>query len=130
MVFDAAVTDWPIHLQGEPAGGRSAEAIVDAVQADRFPGATFVYAIPTAELGYQAGYGGVYHLRVGAGAADPIESRAVVMAATKGDLAIVLTSLSPFRAFAKGHPNPASTFGVICFATIVNSIAWPGEPPP
>ena len=125
-----AVNEWPLEVRGEMAGNRSAEAIVESIQKAKYADATFVYAIPMAELGYAPGYGAVYDLRVGAGSADPIHARAVVIAAVKGDLAITLDSVSPFVDKRVGHPFPAQTYGVICYGPIINSVTWPGEPPP
>lgn len=122
--------EWPVEVRGQPAAGQSAQQIVDAIQVAKYSDAQFAYSIPMAEIGYALGYGAVYDVRIGAGNADPIHARAVVIAAVKGDLAIVLDSLGPWDNEQKGHPNPAQTKIVICFSPIVNSVAWPGEPPP
>jgi hypothetical protein len=128
--LDGPITAWPARIEGEAAAGRTARAIVEAAQSSRYPGAEFVYEIPAAQLGYQAGYGGVYDLRVGAGAAEPVHARAIVVAATQGDLALILATEGPYKLFDKGHPNPASTWNALCVASFINSIVWPGQPPP
>jgi hypothetical protein len=124
------VNDWPLEVRGEPADSRSAQQIVESIQAAKYADAQFIYSIPMAELGYAPGYGAVYDLRVGAGSANPIHARAVVIAAVKGDLAIILDSLGPFDGQRLGHPFPVQTHGVICFSPVVNSVTWPGESPP
>ncbi len=125
-----AVTDWPLEVRGQTADSRSAQQIVEAIRAEKYVDAQFVFSLPMAELGFAPGYGAVYDLRIGAGSADPIHARAVVIAAVKGDLAITLDSVGPFDAKRLGHPFPAQTHAVICFSPIVSSLTWPGEPPP
>lgn len=125
-----AVPDWPLEVRGQPADARSAQQIVEAIRAAKYADSQLVYTVPMAELGYAPGYGAVYDLRVGAGNANPIHARAVVMAAVKGDLAITLDTVSPFDGKRLGHPFPAQTFSVICFSPIVSSLTWPGESPP
>jgi len=127
---DLAVKDWPTEVRGEVAAGRSAQVIVEQEASTRYAGATFVYSIPLAEIGFQRGYGAIYDLNVGAGNATPIHARAIVMASVKGDLAIILSSLGPWTDRRLGHPNPASTVTPICFSAILTSVTWPGEPPP
>jgi hypothetical protein len=125
-----AVTDWPFEIRGERAAGRSAAQVVEQEVAQRYGAPTFVYSIPMADVGYVPGYGGVYDLQVGAGSGLPIHARAVVIAAVQGDLAIALTSLGPWTGAKVAHPNPAQTLIVVCAATVLTSVQWPGEPPP
>lgn len=127
---DSPITDWPVHVFGQTAGGRSARDILNTVAAAEFGGATKVYEIPQTEIGYQSGQGAVYDLNVGAGSATSVHARGIVMVAVKDDLAIVLTSLGPWDDKRRGHPNPASTVTPICFSSILTSVRWPGEPPP
>jgi hypothetical protein len=126
-----AVSDWPLDVRGEPAAGRTADQIVAEAVAAKYAGATLVYSIPMAEIGFNPGSGAVYDLYVGAGNADPVHARAIVMAAVRGDLAIVLESLGPWVSDAKaGHPNPAQTLTPVCFSGVLTSVTWPGETPP
>ena len=77
------------------------------------------------------GAGAVYDLYVGAGNADPVHARAIVMAAVQGDLAIVMESLGPWVSDARaGHPNPAQALTPVCFSGVLTSVTWPGEAPP
>lgn len=127
---ESPITDWPVHVYGETAAGRSAADILSSVAAAEYGGATKVYDIPQAEIGYQPGQGAVYDLTVSAGTATSVHARGIVMVAVKDDLAIVLTSLGPWEGVRRGHPNPASTPTPICFSSILTSVRWPGEPPP
>ncbi len=126
-----AVSDWPLDLRGEPAAGRTADQIVAESAVERYAGSTHVYTIPMVEIGFHPGYGAVYDLYVGAGNADPVHARAIVMAAVRGDLAIVMESLGPWVSDANlGHPNPAQTLTPVCFSAILTSVTWPGEAVP
>lgn len=126
----ASVGDWPVNIHGEPADGREAQPIVESLKDAKYADAQFVYSIPMADIGYAPGYGAVYDLLLSAGSAQPTHTRVILIAAVKGDLAIVLDSIGPFDAQKLGHPFPAQTHGVICFSPMINTIAWPGEPPP
>jgi hypothetical protein len=124
------VAEWPLDVRGQAADARSAQEIVEGIRAAKYADAQFVYSIPMAELGYAPGYGAVYDLRVGAGSANPIHARAIVIAAVKGDLAITLDVVGPFDAKRVGHPFPVQTHSAICFSPVVSSLTWPGESPP
>lgn len=122
--------EWPTRVRGEPVNGRSAEAIVEQVGSAEFGGATLVYAIPQAAIGWTFGAGAVYDGYVGAGSSSPVHARFIVLAAVKGDLAIVATSQGPWSDAQKGHPNPSHTGIATCIDSILTTVAWPGEPPP
>ena len=126
----ASVGDWPVNLHGEPADGREAQPIVESLKDAKYADAQFAYSIPMADIGYAPGYGAVYDLQIGAGSAQPVHARVVLIAAVKGDLAIVFDSVGPFDSQKLGHPFPAQTHGVVCYSPTINSVTWPGEPPP
>lgn len=120
---------WGYGFTGEPAQGRSAEQMVEQVQRTQYPDAVFVFQIPAAGLGYNAGYGAVYDLNVNPGTGQPAHARLILIASVKRDLAIEMIALGPYEPETKGHPNPAATWLAHMLGGVVNSVVFPGDVP-
>jgi hypothetical protein len=129
---DGSEVSW--SFTGGPANGKSAQQIVDDVQAANFPDAQQVYTIPGASLGYLLGYGNVYDVSVAPANGQAVQDRLVVLASIRQELVVVLVGLGPYEQSSPSsdtHPNPAATPLVHLgeFEESVNSVIWPGEPP-
>ncbi|ORV01583.1 hypothetical protein AWB94_25870 [Mycolicibacterium canariasense] len=122
-----------VELFGEPANGRTPQAITEELIARSYPNATVDYEIPHAAVGYQPGYG-VY--------ADdyPQDStgtytrlRIMVMVAVKNDFALVAAAVGPYHEFSPsfgiGHPSGANLQLAMDVGKYVNSFRWRGDPP-
>jgi hypothetical protein len=139
---DALRLDYPT-LKGGPgtllitarkAGGGDARSVVDAVVNDAFPGAREAYPLPGATVGYRPGYGMVYdyYPQSANGAAE--RDRVFVLAAVKGDLAVVAIATSPYYEFSAdglstGHPSGANAVIALLADDPINTIRWPDDPP-
>lgn len=119
---------WPVSMVGQKTEGRSAREITEQIQREQYPTAEYAYSIPMAELGYHPGYGAVYDYQI-PGATSGVKARAIIMAATDGDLAIVVRFTGLYEPTDNySHANPAGTWAVFCVAKPANSVVWPGEP--
>lgn len=127
---DIPVREWPMLLVGEPAGGRSAQQILDEVQRGQFPGARPAYEVPGLQIGYQLGAGRVYDLLSTTPTGGTVLTRPIVVAAVRGDLAIWLVAIGPRDETRRGHPSPARTPVALCVDALLNSVRWPeaGDP--
>ena len=122
---------YPITFTGENANHRSAQLVVQQIQARSYPNATLAYTIPGAEMGYNDGYGNVYDIKFAAAGAQSARRRLIIIAAVKNGLAVELVSIGPYKPSKSGagHPNPANTPIVNYFDDIVNTVRFPGDPP-
>jgi hypothetical protein len=122
------------QFTGDDPNGRSPEQIVNDVQQSTFPDATFVYAIPGADIGYAPGYGAVYDLFVNSAFGQSEHQRLVIIAAIKNGTAVIFYGTGPFTQTSlkqDGHPNPAETPLVheALFRQAIESVTWKGQPP-
>jgi len=121
-----------LRLFGEPARGRDARQVVEQLLARQFPNAVVAYQLPNAILGYQPGYGVVATFQQ-QGLATRSDSRAVVIAAVKNDLALVALATGPFRRFTPnfgpGPPSAANVEIAIDMGKYAESFSWRGDPP-
>lgn len=121
-----------LRLFSEPAQGRVARQVVTALMAREFPGAEFAYELPNTAVGYQVGYGVVANFAQ-PGLAALRESRLIVMAAVKNDLALIAVAEGPFRRFTPefgpGLPSAANLEIAIDMGKYVESFSWKGDPP-
>jgi hypothetical protein len=118
---------------GESAKGRTPQQVVNDLQQSRYPNATFVYAIPGANLGYTPGYGAVYNLFVDNAAGQSAHQRLIILSAIRGDVAVSFYGTGPFvqtSQSADGHPNPSDTPIVheTLFRQSIEGVTWSGEP--
>jgi hypothetical protein len=122
---------FPLTVSGEKAGGASADALVDAIQASRFPDAKKAYAIPKMTIGFVDGAGNVYDLTIQAGNGQSVRGRLIVAAAVKDGVAITIVTLGPFQKTTPddGHPNPAETFMANVADEVLASIVFKGDNP-
>ncbi|HEX6547651.1 MAG TPA: zinc ribbon domain-containing protein, partial [Candidatus Dormibacteraeota bacterium] len=100
---------FPVAFESEPANGRGPDAIAEALHQKQLPQATFVYALPAAEMGYNPGYGAVYDATVNASNGQALHVRMIIVVAVKKDVAVELVEIGPFIQTTPkdGFPNPA-----------------------
>lgn len=121
-----------LRLFGEPARGRDARRVVQDVLAKAAPSATRAYAIPSALVGYQPGYGQVDDVYPISATGDYIRLRRVTVAAIKDDYALVAAAVGPFHQFGPDFgPGPPSAVNLqlgLLMDSYVNSFRWRGDP--
>jgi hypothetical protein len=121
-----------LRLFSEPANGRDARQVVEQLLARQFPNADVAYELPNATVGYQLGYGVVANFQP-PGLSNRYDSRAIVIAAVKNDLALVATGEGPYRRFSPdfgpGPPSGANVEIAIDMGQYVESFSWRGDPP-
>lgn len=105
--------------------------MIDDLLARQFPKAQIAYQLPNAMVGYQPGYGVVATYRQ-AGVSTRADTRLVVLAAVKNDLALVALATGPFRRFSAefgpGPPSAANVEIAIDMGKYVESFSWRGDP--
>lgn len=121
-----------LRLFSAPAQGRVARQVVNQILAKEFPGAEFAYELPNTMVGYQVGYGVVANFQP-PGLAARADSRLIVMAAVKNDLALIAVAEGPFQRFTPefgpGVPSAANLEIAIDMGKYVESFSWKGDPP-
>jgi hypothetical protein len=124
-------SQYAFQFQAEPANGRTAEQIVDALQQSKASSATVVFNIIGAELGSTDGYGNVYDLTVTPQGGQQVHLRIVVEAAIRNGVAVELLAESNFVADQNEHPSPAQMEPAIESITdsIGNTVTWKDENP-
>ena len=124
------IKSFPFAVTAEPAQGRSAQQLAEAIQQKELPDATLVYPLPNAELGYNPGYGAVFDATVQSSSGQALHVRMVVEVAIKKDLAIEFWEIGPFTQTTPkdSFPNPADTPIVFVTEGLPNSVVFPGDP--
>ena len=121
-----------MRLFSQAAAGRNAQDIAEELLNDAFPGASKVYELPNATVGYQLGYGEVADFRPMTGAGETERTRVIVIVAIKNDLALIAAAAGPFReftpSFGPGPPSPANLQIAQDMGKYVNSFMWRGDP--
>jgi len=125
-----------LQVVGEPAGGTTAQGMVQAIVNEVAPGAQPVYQVPGAMIGYMPGFGEAYDLQSASSGGSTTTLRIIVIAAIHNNFGIAaiasgalldVTADSPLYAFAP-HPSPADV-AVAYLASlgdpVVNSITFP-----
>jgi hypothetical protein len=123
---------FPITFSGEVAGGRTPRQLVDALAKAQFPSAGFVFAVPEAELGNNAGYAGIYDYQSTSATSQTEHLRVVIEAAVKNDVAVEVVAVGPYRPpnpATDGHPNPSLTGVTFYLDPIGNTVRWKGDQP-
>ena len=120
-----------IEIQGEAANGRTPQQLVDALQQKIANGATLVYNITGAELGYMSGYGNVYDLHASPAGGQAEEDRYIVEAAVQNGVAVELWAESILTQDTSDHPSPAELLPDAEYLsdTFGNTVLWQGEKP-
>lgn len=122
-----------LRLFSQPAAGRDAEQIAEALMQEGFPDARVAYELPNATVGYHSGYGEVADFQPLGAAAVADRLRVIVIVAVKNDLALIAAAQGPFReftpAFGPGPPSPANLQIAQDMGKYVNSFSWQGDPP-
>lgn len=121
-----------LRLFGEPARGRVAQQVVNQYIAKQYPGASVAYELPNAMVGYQVGYGVVANFQA-PGLPNRSDTRLIIMAAVKNDLALIAVAEGPFRRFTEdfgpGPPSSANLEIAMDMNRYVESFRWKGDPP-
>jgi RsiW-degrading membrane proteinase PrsW (M82 family) len=120
-----------LQLFSEPAKGRSAKDVVQALVKRSYPDAKVAYEIPNAMVGYQPGYGELVDDWPQGAATSFTRTRVLVMAAVKNDLALVAFATGPYHAFGPefgpGLPSGANLEIAGDMGKYVNSFRWKGD---
>jgi len=120
-----------LNLFGEPARGRTAEQVAQAVLKSKFPGAVVDYRIPNASVGYEPGYGIVADVYPRDSSSTFRRLRVIVMTAVKHDYALIATAAGPYHEFSPdygtGHPSGANLEVAMDMGKYVNSFRWFGD---
>jgi hypothetical protein len=122
---------YPLVFAGQPAKGRTSQQVVEDVHSASFAQATFVYTIPGAEMGYNAGYGNVYDIAINTANGQSVHGRLIVIAAVKKNVAVTLVSIGPYvksTPDVDDHPNPSDSVMPELFDAIVDTVRFPGDP--
>jgi hypothetical protein len=107
---------------------------VEDAQSNNFGDATYAYTIPGAQIGYTPGYGNVYDLSVAPNGGASVHERLIIIAAVKGNVAVVFVGMGPFQKTdpqTDDHPNPAET-PLVSLGDVeenLESVTWPGDSP-
>ena len=121
-----------MQLFSEPANGRSAREVTEAILKRTYPDAKVAYQIPNAMVGYQPGYGEVADDWPQSSTAGYSRVRVLMMVAVKNDLALVAFGTGPYHAFGPdfgpGPPSGANLEIAQDMAKYVNSFRWSGDP--
>lgn len=122
-----------LRLWSQPAQGRSAREIAQAILSKQYPNARRSFEIPNAMVGFQPGYGEVADLWPQDGEARFRHLRIVLLAAVKNDLALIAGAVGPYRQFGPdigpGRPSATNLELALDMGQYVNSFAWRGDPP-
>lgn len=132
MLRDNSEVSW--SFQGINPQGRDDQQIVNEIQQNNFPDATFAYRIPGADLGYTPGYGAIYDLTTTPGGGAAVHERLIIIAAIKRGVAVAFVGMGPYRRSnpqTAGHPDPADTplVDLADFEQNITSVVWKGDPP-
>jgi hypothetical protein len=123
-----------VQVVGLPSNGRSASQMVAAVQQQVEPNAEFKYDVPNPFIGFRPGAGEAYNYVVNGSSNSQATGRLIILAAVKGNLAIVVIDSGPFEVFSNSnaaimkindHPSPADQFAALFADPVVNSVRWP-----
>ncbi len=117
-----------MQLFSEPASGRSAQEVVQALLKNRYPDARVAYVIPNAKVGYEPGYGVFADDWPQNPTATFTRQRLMVTAAVKNDLALIAFASGPYRTFGPqsgpGLPSGANLELAADLGKYVNSFQW------
>jgi hypothetical protein len=122
-----------LRLFSEPARGREAKEITEALIADSYPDAQTSYELPNAMVGFHPGYGVVSDEWSPSAHGGSDHQRLIMIVAVKNDLALVAAAIGPFHQFGPdfgpGPPSPANLAIAEDMGKYVNSFSWRGDPP-
>jgi len=122
-----------LRLWSQPAQGRSAKEVTEAILTKSYPNARRSYKIPNAMVGFRPGYGEVADIWPQDGDASFRHLRVVVLVAVKDDLALIAGAIGPYRQFGPdfgpGRPSATDLELALDMGQYVNSFSWRGDPP-
>ncbi|MCW1958817.1 MAG: hypothetical protein KIH64_009775, partial [Mycobacterium sp.] len=123
-----------MQLFSQPANGRTARDVVEALLKKRFPDATVSYEIPNAMVGYEPGFGVLADDWPQNPTSTFNRQRILAMAAVKNDLALIAFAAGPYRSFGPdsgpGLPSGANLQLAQDLGKYVNSFEWGAGPTP
>lgn len=121
---------FPWLINGDKAGGHSAQQVVEAIQKQNFADAQYLYTIPGVTFGATSGYGNVYRVAFKVPGGQTLEARMAIAAAVKNDIAIELVMIGPYAKSTRddGHPNPSNTALSQFADEALKNVYWPGDP--
>jgi len=124
-------SEYFIKVQAEAANGRTSQQLVRALQQNVMNGATLVFTIGGAELGYDGGSGNVYDGTLSPQGGQQVHERAIIEAAIRDGVAVELVAMSNYKPDANDHPSPASLEPFVeGFADLEgNTVTWKDEQP-
>lgn len=121
-----------LQLFSEPARGRSAHEITQALLKRAYPDAKQAYEIPNAMVGYQPGYGVVADDWPQGASTSYSRVRILIMTAVKNDVGLVAFATGPYHAFGPdfgpGPPSGANLEIAQDMGKYVNSFRWKDDP--
>lgn len=126
-----------LTVKGKPAGGATAQQIVDDEVRQIAPNAQVLYLMPAAYVGYLSGYGEAFETQVSSADGSSITYELIVMAAVHDGFGIavsasggLLNQVTPNTPWWDGHPSPAAISVAYVADSTVNSITFPRSAPP
>ena len=121
-----------LQLFSEPARGRSAQEITQALLKRAYPDAKHAFEIPNAMVGYQPGYGLLADDWPQGASTSYSRVRILIMTAVKNDVALVAFATGPYHAFGPdfgpGPPSGANLEIAQDMGKYVNSFRWKDDP--
>jgi hypothetical protein len=126
-----------LQVIGQPAGGTSAQGLVQTIASQIAPGAQPVYVLPGAMVGYVPGYGEALNVQNASSDGSTATVRVIVMAAVQNGLGVtviavgsLLPPVTPASKVWDGHPSPANVVAAYLADPVINRIAFPASPGP
>ncbi len=124
-----------VEIVGVSANGQSASTIAIAAAQQLAPSAIFEYNVPNPYIGGVPAAGEAYNIEQNGASNSQGLERLIVLAAVRGNLAIVVVDAGPYWQFSSSnstemglndHPSPADQFAALFADPVVNSVVWPG----
>jgi hypothetical protein len=126
-----------LQVIGQPAGGTSAQGLVQTIATQIAPGAAPVYVLPGAMVGYVPGYGEGLNVQNASSDGSTSTVRVIVMAAVQNGLGVAVVAVGPLlppvtpsSKFWDGHPSPANVAAAYLADPVINRITFPASTGP
>ncbi len=125
-----------VEILGLDAEGDSSTEVVSAVAQQIAPDATEAYEVPNPYIGDISAVGEAYDVETDGSSNSSGLDRLIVLAAVRGDLAIVVVDMGPYWQFSSSnktemalndHPSPADQYAALYADPMVNSVVWPAS---
>ena len=122
----SSIDSGQVQVVGLTSNGMSASQVVASVQQQVDSNAQAEYAVPNPFIGFQPGAGEAYNYVINGSNNTQVPGRLIILAAVKGNLAIVVLDSGPYEKFSNlDHPSPADQFAALYADPVVNSVKWP-----